>query len=226
MIYKIDTIPIWNAFKEPSECPICKLRKKLEDSLVSLYLNEAVMEPLYRVEVNRTGFCSEHFQQLSRGGNKCGLALQTVTRAEYLEKHLPRPGNAKAAAKAAGQIRDGLAGCVICGALKKSLDIYLETIVQLFLNEPEFPALFQNDQGFCLPHYADLLTASRCAGKKSPVFLRAVQGAFFAGLKRVKNDAENFTQKFDACKHGGGAPILTERDTTALPRLIGKLTGK
>ncbi|GHU98815.1 hypothetical protein FACS1894211_03180 [Clostridia bacterium] len=230
MQYKIDTIPIWNAFRENGKnggapCPICALRTKLENSLVSLYLNEAVMEPLYRIEVNKTGFCPAHFGRLLQGGNRCGLALQTVTRTEYLEKNLPRPGNRGAAAKAADHIREGLRGCVICDSLKKSFDTYMETVVKMWIGEPDFPAVFAKSSGFCLPHYAELLEFSRHAGKRAPNFLQAVRDVFFTNLERAKRNAENFTQKFDACKHGGAAPTVTAADAAALPNLIGKLTG-
>jgi len=181
------------------------------------------MEPLYRVEVNRTGFCKEHFKRLSNGGNKLGLTLEAITRTEYLEKNLPQPKNAKAAARAADTIIKAVSGCVICDSIDKSMRLYLETVAAMYAAERDFPAAFRASGGFCASHYAELLRFSRCAGKAAADFLRAVEETFFTGLGSAKADADAFAQKFDACKHGGAAPHISERDAAALPKLIGKI---
>ena len=62
MQYHIQTEPIWEAFQSDCDCPMCRIYEKSETRLVEQYLNEAVMEPDYRVEVNKYGFCKEHLR--------------------------------------------------------------------------------------------------------------------------------------------------------------------
>lgn len=72
MQYHIQTSPIWDAFRENDGCPMCRLYERAESRLIKQYLDEAVMEPEYRIKVNKRGFCSDHLKKLYAGGNKPG----------------------------------------------------------------------------------------------------------------------------------------------------------
>ena len=60
----LETIPLWDALREDSECPLCSLMKKAEEDSVSYYLSSAIMTPEVRVETNTKGFCPKHFYLL------------------------------------------------------------------------------------------------------------------------------------------------------------------
>ena len=53
MQYHIQTEPIWEAFKSGCDCPLCQIYSKNEERLVGQYLEEAVMIPEFRVNVNK-----------------------------------------------------------------------------------------------------------------------------------------------------------------------------
>lgn len=217
--YKIHTTPIIDAFKEPSECPLCGLQKQTSDRLVSLYLNEAVMEPSYRVEVNKYGFCPTHFNELYTGGNVCGVALQAETRMQSVRADLSRPLNAKAAKKEAARIKESFCSCVICRETADTVARYAETIVLMFCNEPDFARLFRVSKGFCMSHYADLLYFSSKAGSKTEMFLACIKDLQTAALIRLSGELNMFIKQFD--HNVKDLPKNMPKDS--LPRAIGKL---
>ena len=56
--YHIDTIPVWDAYHQEDQCPLCVLEYKCEKEYVDFFLSGSVMEPSTRIEVNKTGFCA------------------------------------------------------------------------------------------------------------------------------------------------------------------------
>ncbi len=86
MKYELETIPVWDAFKEGCECPICILFNKAQETYVKFFLGNSVMVPEMRVEVNKTGFCPDHFQMLLQKRSPHYLGLMTHTHLkEYRE---------------------------------------------------------------------------------------------------------------------------------------------
>ena len=70
----IDTAPIWESYRTDCECPLCLLHARVEAGTVDYFLGESVMEPSQRVEVNRKGFCADHFKLMYDAGNQIGRA--------------------------------------------------------------------------------------------------------------------------------------------------------
>ena len=95
MKYQLETIPVWDAFRADSECPFCLLRNKAEQRYLDYYLGNSAMNPETRVELNRTGFCPEHFSMLLKKRSPQHLGLITHTHLqdwrEDLEKRFPLP---------------------------------------------------------------------------------------------------------------------------------------
>ena len=60
----IYTIPISEVFEPKKGCPICAMRDTLEQRCVEYIMGAAMMEPDIRIETNRLGFCTEHFEQM------------------------------------------------------------------------------------------------------------------------------------------------------------------
>ncbi|MFO8065127.1 MAG: DUF6062 family protein [Spirochaetota bacterium] len=87
MKYELQTIPVWDAYEHEADCPLCFLQDALETEYQRFFLGNAVMAPEMRVEVNKIGFCAEHFDLLFRGANRLGLGLMTQT---YLEARCER----------------------------------------------------------------------------------------------------------------------------------------
>jgi hypothetical protein len=200
MNYKIHTTPVWDAFKEDSECPLCDIENGLSAREVSMYLNEAVMEPSYRVNVNKKGFCQKHFRDLQSGDNICGLGLQCLTRLETLKASLVRPASAKDASREASRVEKQISGCVICDAVNENMSRYYETIAAMFLHEPEFERLLRSSKGFCFSHYAALLAYAKHAGRKAASFSDVLYNKQFSALSRLLTGLEDFTDMFDSQK--------------------------
>ena len=101
MGYKISTGLIREKFKEACECPLCAIRRKVEENFLYEFLNDAVMEDATRITVNEKGFCDKHFDMLFKRQNKLSLALQIGTHTDKLMRALGTPKNEKDAKKTA-----------------------------------------------------------------------------------------------------------------------------
>ena len=75
----LDTIPILDAYKQETECPLCAMEAACERQFLDVALGGAMMEPDTRVATNEKGFCAEHFRKLYAMENKLSLALMTHT---------------------------------------------------------------------------------------------------------------------------------------------------
>ncbi len=227
MKYHIDTIPVWDACRRETECPLCVLRARAESDYVDLYLNGSVMEPDTRVEVNAKGFCPRHFSMLSRAQNALGLGLLAHT---YLKQTLDEWN--KQAAKGKGTKDDlrSLArwlhaktdSCMICEKTNAAMDRYAYTILHLWQHEAEFAEALAASKGFCLPHLALMLdmAADSLPKAKAAAFLETILPIQQRETERIEEELWWFTQKFDHKNHD--KPWGDSKD--ALPRAIQKLS--
>jgi hypothetical protein len=236
MKYQLETIPVWDALGEQTECPLCLLQDRAERRYVSFFLGNSVMVPEMRVEVNRTGFCTRHFSLLLEGGNKLGLALMTHTHLIELVKNLkpnysrlvgvPR-GPAARLRKTIHHLSRFLSEhsrqCLICDRINSTLRRYAFTVLYLWQRDEEFKEKLLGSRGFCLPHMdltfdVALEVLSRASLRDCLSDLVRLQEKNF---ERLENELLLFTQKFDHLAND--TPWENARD--ALPRAIQKLTG-
>ena len=71
----IDTMPLWDAFRQSKQCPFCFLKNHLQALYLDMYLGDSVMEPDVRLKTNRNFFCREHTKLLyEQKVSKLGLA--------------------------------------------------------------------------------------------------------------------------------------------------------
>ena len=197
MQYHIQTTPVWDAFRQKDGCPICLLYERIENRLVKQYLGEAVMEPDYRIKVNKRGFCTRHLLKLYDGGNKLGLALQINTRTENIIENIGTTANAKQAKKLAEKLDKTLDTCVICDEAEEIMTRYCYTVAQMFGAEAEFPKVFSESSGFCMPHFVRLLQYVSYAGKSAERYAAALTAKQLETLKKTNSDLERFTKRFD-----------------------------
>ena len=71
----ICSIPVNDVFMPKDGCPFCRMRDMLEDRMATYITGAAMMEPDVRVETNRLGFCTEHFNQILARGSRLSVAL-------------------------------------------------------------------------------------------------------------------------------------------------------
>lgn len=190
----LDTIPIWDAYKQETECPLCAMEAACERQFLDVALGGAMMEPDTRVATNEKGFCAEHFRKLYAMENKLSLALMTHTHlkdviasahkaAEPLRKAVDAERKKNPVARAAGGVTkstpvhkqleqlaahvDGrMDSCFICERIETTMARYVETICYLYKKDESFPQGLRRVQGRV--HAALSLAAARRGAAPSP----------------------------------------------------------
>ena len=84
----ICTIPISEAFEGNDGCPICRMRKTVEERILDYIMGAAMMEPDIRIETNKKGFCLTHYCQILGQRNRLSVALMMESHLEQLEKDI------------------------------------------------------------------------------------------------------------------------------------------
>lgn len=188
---KIYTIPVTDAFREESECPLCILEKKLEDEYVNYFLGPSLMEPDSRIETNNKGFCRRHFELLyNKQENRLGLGLIIDTHLREQNSKMKKTYDSKINAikkdseisllknisnkisskqteteKLVDEVLQELTNlenkCAICSKLDYTMDRYIDVILYLWFKEEDFRNLFNNKKGFCLKHLKLLLEGTK-----------------------------------------------------------------
>jgi len=247
MRYHIDTIPLWDAIKLNSECPLCAIRRKNELLEVQRYLGASVMEPDTRVEVNDKGFCARHQHMLFEESNRLGHGLMMHTHLKETEAKLDKV--LSALSQAAGQaaptslprffkknagleqsiedcakaIDASVSSCILCDSLQENMDRYVYTFHHLWKTDSEFRRAVENSKGFCLPDAAMLLRSAvkELNGEQLSHFAQVMVTLTRDNLKRIEHDIEWFTLKFDY--RNQDKPWGESRD--AVERTCNKLCG-
>ncbi len=246
MRYHIDTIPVWDAVKEGEGCPLCSLRRKVEENDVVRFLGGSVMEPDTRIQVNAKGFCQRHQVLLYAQQNRLGHALMMHSHLEETRRQVSDLLKAGAAAvkkgrktslvqrlsakrgvreeaqACAGKLRDLASGCILCDSIRDNMLRYTYTLLHLYSTDPSFRSAFR-ERGVCLPCAADL--ASMAAEEMKPEDLgdlfEDIAGCLDGAMEQEGRDLKNFTLQFDW--HNAGKTL--EGSTGSLERTVNTLRG-
>ncbi|OQY35050.1 MAG: hypothetical protein B6241_02700 [Spirochaetaceae bacterium 4572_59] len=239
MKYKLETIPVWDALNENCECPFCILMEKAEARYIKYYLGNSAMNPETRVEVNKTGFCPQHFSGLllARSPQHLGLIAHThlqhwmddldkkyPSRRKSLLERLSRKGPTQSEAFS-DHIDNRTKSCLICDRIERTLKRYTFTSVYLWKNDEEgFRSGLESSKGFCIPHAKELLLMGEeiLNQQEFSEFATAIENLQKKNFERLEEEINWFTQKFKSENHD--KPWGSAED--AHYRLIQKLTGK
>ena len=222
MRYHIDTGLIIEKFSTDCRCPLCEIKKIVEEQFLHEFLNDAVMEDNTRIKVGKKGFCARHFDMLFSRQNKLSLALQIETRLDKLAPLYSQIKSAKAGTRLAKKIEQSAKTCAICELTEESMVKYYKTVAQLFYNEKEFCKILIKSSGFCMEHYAKLLQYSKYAGGLKDSYVEVLSGVQNRTMFVVKDNIHEFCIKHDyrnALKPLGSAE-------NALPDVRAKLYGE
>lgn len=246
MKYELETIPVWDAFKEECECPLCILNKKAQETYLKFFLGNSVMVPEMRVKVNKTGFCPDHFQMLLQKRSPHYLGLMTHTHfKEYREelskkykalakiatissKKMKTPLKDKKLTSAISTVSDFINNkedeCLICERIEYTMKRYTFTTVYLWKKNGEFKEYFKESKGFCLPHQTLLteMASEILSGVELANFITELIEIQEKNLQRLEDEILYFTQKFS--QENDDKPWNGTKD--AHYRLIQKITGK
>ena len=247
MRYHIDTIPVWDAVKLGTECPLCALRRREEQGQVERFLGGSVMEPDTRIQVNEKGFCARHHVLLYAQQNRLGHALMTHTHLKETDKRLEKiladavqgaqaaagaplmkrafgkDGGKEAVQAAAEKLEQLTNSCILCDRLQDSMERYAYTLLHLFSNDSAFRKAFEASRGVCLKDAALLLRMAPEAlnAKQQAEFTEVLQRLIMENMHRLEDELEWFTLKFDY--RNADKPWNNSRD--ALERAVTKLRG-
>lgn len=201
---QIYTIPVKEAFlacrEEPlGACPICTLRRKLEDNELDRILGAAMMEPDVRIRTNEDGFCDRHFRMMLTRQNRLPLALMLESHLAEVEDLLAdgligTPGDKPV--RRAGEM---LGRCYICDRMNTTLARMQETVVLLWEQDSEFRTLFSEQKRFCLPDFLALIQCgkNRLSKKNYALFYRTMADTVKTYLQKLRGDVSWFCKKFD-----------------------------
>ena len=89
--------------------------------------------------------------------------------------------------------------CVVCDKVTHTMSRYVDVLLELYQNEPEFLNKFQNAKGFCLPHLTTLTEAAakKYSNDKAVDFIVPLIKKQSEELFRLQEDIHKFTLKFD-----------------------------
>lgn len=225
-------IPVNDAFDSNSECPVCTMYRQLEKNAVEFTMGPSYMEDDVRMETNRVGFCPEHVRMMYGMQNRLGLALMLHTHTQNIIREtekLQKKGRGASGglfkknpeSPVASYMRKLGKSCFICSRIDSTFDRYIDTIFYLYRKEDGFRSKFKASKGFCNEHYALLYEAAPdyLSGHELGDFTKLLDTLYLDNLRRVCDDIEWFTDKFDY--RNADAPWKNSRD--AVVRTILKL---
>ncbi len=222
------TIPVTEALEKDCECPVCAMKRELEKASLEYTLGPSYMEDDVRMVTDQVGFCSAHAKELYRQQNRLGLALilkthldRTIKEAERLStKGVAGGGLFKKSpdAPVVEYMKKLNGSCFVCGRVEKVFERYIATIFYLYEREGDFRDKLAKSKGFCNEHYALLFeqAPSYLSGRDLTEFIEMLNEVYLTNLKRVRDDLEWFTDKFDY--RNADAPWKNSKD--ALPRTL------
>lgn len=232
MAETIYSIPINEAFEQYDGCPLCRLRAKLEQDSLDYTLGAAMMEPDVRTEMNRLGFCRQHFARMSAMRSSLSLAL-------ILESHLdlvigrldvPAAGGKRLLKKAASSEDAGSAAkqlsesCYICSRVAGFEEKYIDNTLHLYRTDERFRKKLASQPLFCLEHAGQLLT--RGAASLSPAVYESIYADITHILRtaaaKCRSDVTEFTRSFD---HRNAGKPMSDDARSSTPRSISLLAG-
>lgn len=197
----IHTIPIYDAFRLGTGCPLCALRSGVEErKLESLLDGECTMDPGVREKTDEAGFCREHLFKLKEMGDALSLALLLESRLLRLEKDLfGGPASSGPCRPVKETLDRSLSSCYICHEIDETMRLYCGIIIDLWRKDESFRELFLSQPRFCLRHDRDLVAQAEKKLKKNEaaLFLSCVSQVRKNCLERLKVDARAFCKSFD-----------------------------
>lgn len=227
------TIPVNDAFETDCECPVCAMYKTLEEDAINFTMGPSYMEDDIRMVTDKIGFCPHHVKKLYENQNRLGLALMLNTHMKKTIADLEKLSHEKTAApsffKKKTDTTSGVVSyinklndsCFVCDRIEKVFNRYIATIFYCYVKDSDFRKKLLSCKGLCTAHYGLLYERAfhELDGKTYPLFIEDINEIYLTNLKRVQEDLEWFTDKFDY--RNADAPWKNSKD--ALPRSMTKI---
>ncbi len=174
----ICTIPVTEIFEINDGCPICRMKKIIEERMVDYIMGDAMMEPDIRIETNKVGFCPSHYDIMFEHKGRLQLALMLQTHIDEINKEIFSSKKASKGSKISES-------CFICDKIERGMSRLIETIYRTYEKEEEFREMFNAQPMFCLSHYERLVNG---AEKK---LLKKQYNSFLQNINNIENKYAN-----------------------------------
>ena len=205
MIETIYTIPVNEAFDacrddQTKGCPICVLRKRLEDDELEIIMGAAMMEPDIRIQTNEKGFCGRHFDMMLERNNRLGLSLILESHLAEIRKMTEPGGFLGSRTNAIPEKLESLEkSCYVCDRINLSLGKMVANAVYLWDTEKDFQDKLKAQPYFCLPHLRAMLNAGKnyINKKRFPDFQQDILKVVNKYFDELSHDVSWFCKKFD-----------------------------
>lgn len=211
----IYTIPINEAFDSECSCALCTIENRLEKEQVEYALGPAMMEPDFRINSNKKGFCKSHYRMLIDARKALPLALVLQTHIQQQNKDIftditdkaekpkglfkKQSEEASSAMKIISRIEETKKHCIICEKIGEIMDRYLNNLIYIWKTEQDFRQKFASKDGFCVPHFAMLLkyAQSELNAKEFSEFYHTIVPMQKKSQEQMYSDVSDFTRLFD-----------------------------
>ncbi|MBS7650654.1 MAG: DUF6062 family protein [Candidatus Bathyarchaeia archaeon] len=242
------SLPLEDALKRGSECPLCWLLEREENRFLESFYSGWIMDPWCREDIIRShGFCNYHSHRLlwfaEVNLERLGLAL--VLESLVISEKATFEGlgegilqEVAAPSKSASKHTDSISPflrslyenmcksyseCPACKSLDESDIAHIDTFIQMMLESPDFRKRFEESHGLCTPHFSKTvqIASERLRQqdlKKLILFLWKIQ---IRNLKRLESELSKFIRKYDY--RFSEEPFGSEIDI--VERTIRKLSG-
>lgn len=232
------TIPVNDAFDNATEsplceCPICSMYNSIQSDAINFTLGPSYMEDDIRMVTDKSGFCKDHLLLLYKHQNRLGLGLMLHTHMQHTVKNAEKlaksPVKAPSFFKKDSQsnklidfIENINNSCYICNRVNTTFDRYIATIFHLYKTDSSFAEKIKKSNGFCNEHFVCLYknASTYLSGRDYEEFISLITSSYIDNMKRVTDDVEWFTDKFDY--RNTDAPWKNSKD--ALQRAVLKTT--
>lgn len=203
----ITTIPITEIFTETAGCPICRMRKMLEEQYVEYITGAAMMAPDVRIVTNRTGFCHRHYSMMVNTGPRLSNALLLQTHIDEVRgKVFPKKPSDPPSKAMLESIRELDGTCYVCDRVEHDILHLLRTVYVQFGSDPEFRAQYKAQDYICLDHYAVIMAnVNKKAMDKRTLteFYEATNAMSKGYMDTLYDDVTHFTTMYDYRNRGG-----------------------
>ena len=222
----ICTIPVSEVFEVDDGCPICRMRKTVEDHIVDYIMGAAMMEPDVRIETNKIGFCSPHYDKMLNHRGRLALALMLESHLESVKKDIFSKGLFLAANKKADKTRKLTESCFICDKINWGMERMIATIYRCYESERDFREMFNNQSKFCLPHFELLVSKmdKKQMRRYGEEFLKNLCRIAETNITDLKNDVSNYCKMYNYQNNAENCDWENSKDS--VERSIAFLSGK
>ncbi|MBM7582234.1 hypothetical protein JOD02_001091 [Caldicoprobacter guelmensis] len=239
MKQEIFTFPLWDAFQENTECPLCHVMKRAEESYISGLFRDMVNDVNFHRSLEHMSFCSIHFQQLLNYRDKFGLALivdkillhemsklqkfKRMMEIPYLSSKYPVLNVIKKIFNRHINHHTEESACFLCSHSRDTAHSYAGSIIQLWTCNSKFQSLYENCKGFCIGHFHLLIEEAQrlLSGPQLKKFCQSTFALQENNLKRLNDELNWFIKKFNY--YYIDSPWHNSRDS--LKRCIFKIKG-